>query len=296
MFTYSLKQGKHTFTIFTTLLLLLGVMGAAPTPVEAVQRTSAPVGALPVSTRPIKPVMAQSVFIPQVLPPLLDIAAIIAGGGHTGSSGTGARAAPMNSVITVSCNVVDLINAINTANTSPDADTLELPTGCNYHLTSVDNVEQYGNNGLPVITSDITINAHGAAIWQEYRSPVLIRTFDVKKGGTLRLNDITISGSATTVGGAIHNLGTLIINNGNFTKNVGDFGGAILNERELTISNTSFSENEGSIGGGILNNGTLNVSSSTFSENKALERGGAISTSGTATITNSTFSGNSACC
>src|SRR2546429_5755023 len=59
---------------------------------------------------------------------------------------------------TVTCSVPALVAAIDTANSSPGADTLSLAAGCTYALTSPDN----GANGLPVITSDITIEGHGA--------------------------------------------------------------------------------------------------------------------------------------
>src|SRR6266496_4785379 len=59
--------------------------------------------------------------------------------------------------IQVPCSVPALVAAINTANSTSGADTLNLAGGCTYTLTAPDNAA----NGLPVITSDITINGNG---------------------------------------------------------------------------------------------------------------------------------------
>ena len=69
---------------------------------------------------------------------------------------------------TVDCNVPDLIASINNANANPAPSTLNLDPGCVYTLTGVDNEAisefngstfDYGDNGLPQITTPITINA-----------------------------------------------------------------------------------------------------------------------------------------
>ena len=53
--------------------------------------------------------------------------------------------------------------AINTANSNPGADVINLAAGSTYELTSVNNLTD-GSNGLPDITSQITINGNGATI------------------------------------------------------------------------------------------------------------------------------------
>src|ERR1700730_15951906 len=55
----------------------------------------------------------------------------------------------------VSC----LISAINTANSNGEANTINLSAGSTYTLTAVDN-DTDGPNGLPDITSEITINGN----------------------------------------------------------------------------------------------------------------------------------------
>ncbi|MDQ6797191.1 MAG: hypothetical protein M3011_04035 [Actinomycetota bacterium] len=53
-----------------------------------------------------------------------------------------------------------LIAAINLANNTAGADTIDLAAGCTYVLA----VEQSPGNGLPVITSEVTIHGNGATI------------------------------------------------------------------------------------------------------------------------------------
>ncbi|MBK8478759.1 MAG: hypothetical protein IPL39_21495 [Opitutaceae bacterium] len=56
-----------------------------------------------------------------------------------------------------------LIAAINSANATPEADTIELTTGATYTFTAVDNW-WYGPNALPPIASPITIEGHGSTL------------------------------------------------------------------------------------------------------------------------------------
>lgn len=64
--------------------------------------------------------------------------------------------------VDVPCSVSDLVEAINTANGSLGADTLRLARKCTYKLTSPDAANPA--NGLPAITSEITIDGNGATI------------------------------------------------------------------------------------------------------------------------------------
>src|SRR5262245_38398387 len=60
-----------------------------------------------------------------------------------------------------------LVNAINMANGNGMADTIELAPLCTYTLTTVNNTTGEPN-GLPVITSDITIDGNGATIQRSF--------------------------------------------------------------------------------------------------------------------------------
>src|SRR4051812_42988161 len=56
-----------------------------------------------------------------------------------------------------------LIDAIDAANANSGADSVELGAGCRYVVSSVHNT-WYGPNGLPPVSSDLTINGNGATI------------------------------------------------------------------------------------------------------------------------------------
>ncbi len=200
---------------------------------------------------------------------------------------------PTNTPIIVTCDVNELINTINIANGSGGADTINLAADCTYTLTTVNN-DTDGPNGLPSITSEITINGNGATIERGSTDP--FRIFHVDSGGNLTLNNITIaSGDAGgNPGGGIYNAGTLSINNSTLSGNTGGYGGGILNSGTLSISNSTLSGNTGSFGGGICGGGTLDISNSTLSGNTATSYGGGIYSGGPVSINNSTFAANTA--
>jgi hypothetical protein len=154
--------------------------------------------------------------------------------------------------ITVPCDVNALINAITTANTNAGADTLELAANCTYTLTSVNNTDPLGDNGLPKITSEITINARGATIQRNNASAPDFRFFQVASGATLRLNDLTLR------------YGRLITN-------PKIDGGAILNKGgTVAITNVTLANNSAGCGGALYNeSGTFIATASTFSQNSA---------------------------
>jgi hypothetical protein len=58
--------------------------------------------------------------------------------------------------------VAALVAAINTANGASGDDVIVLAAGSTYSLTAADNSPNYGPNGLPVVTSTITIQGNGA--------------------------------------------------------------------------------------------------------------------------------------
>jgi hypothetical protein len=93
-----------------------------------------------------------------------------------------------------------LVAAINAANTAGGGK-ITLAPHCDYQLTSADN----GENGLPVITTKITINGRHATI----DGTNSVRVFEVDgPGGNLSLRAVKITGgSAADFGGGIANLG-----------------------------------------------------------------------------------------
>jgi hypothetical protein len=192
----------------------------------------------------------------------------------------------------------ELVNAINTANGNGEADTLVLASGCAYTLTAVNNTDpDYGPNGLPVITSDITVNGNGSTIVRSSASGTPFRIFQVNSGATLRLNNATVSGGYTDAdGGGIHNEGTVNVTNSTFSNNRGTNGGAIADmSGTVDVTDSTFSGNNApGSAGAIWSFGTLTVANSTFSGNSTSGTGGAILASYTAIVENSTFSGNTA--
>ena len=115
-----------------------------------------------------------------------------------------------------------LADAINSANANVDlggcthtgtygADTIVLPTGT-YPLTAADNegTNGFGANGLPIVTSDITILGQGSTISRiNGASAPFFRIFQVTQG-TLTLVQLTVTGGFlkspgnVQLGGGIH--------------------------------------------------------------------------------------------
>ncbi len=222
-----------------------------------------------------------------------------------------------SSVITVGCNVTELIDAINTANSTPASEqTLELATDCVYMLTAADN-SFLGANGLPAIVSPIVIHGNNATI---FRSAVgttpYFRFFYVDNGASLTLENVRLSNGdivglvsnqiGSDAGGAILASGELIINDSVIANNYAINGGGIYNYNQpATITGTDFPDNEAGYGGGAISNfhAPLSITDSTFSDNRAgfsgsnIGSGGAIfsySDAAAITITGCEFSDNQA--
>jgi cysteine-rich repeat protein len=205
------------------------------------------------------------------------------------------------------CTLVDAITAANTDTASggcpagSGADTVELTTDVT--LTAVVHSDSAGDNGLPPVTSDITVEGSGFKIERSGGAPAF-RFFVVWQNGTLSLNHVTLeNGVSTYNGGAILNAGTLNLTNSALSGNSSPHrGGAILNSNQMqgatvTVTNSTLSGNwADDQGGGIWSvYGPVTLTNSTLSGNHADYLGGAIvSFLGHVTLTNSTLSGNSA--
>lgn len=192
------------------------------------------------------------------------------------------------STINVNCSVTDLINAINVANIDVDHTTINLDPGCDYVLTAIDNSDLYGDNGLPIVSTPITINGNNAAISRGGAAPDF-RIFFVGDSGDLVLNDLSLvngfangSGSAFPgSGGAIYNQGMLQVNGSNLELNKADFhGGAIfaIGSANTNINSTKIDDNSAPRGGGIFvyGGGSLSVTGSQVIYNSASNSGGGI--------------------
>ena len=185
------------------------------------------------------------------------------------------------------------------------ADIIVLPKAT--HALGAVNNDTFYATGLPVITSEITIEGHDAKITRKASAP-RFRLLAVSATGDLTLKDVTLSGGdAEGYGGAIHNEGTLTIQNSTVSGNdAGFIGGGISNYLgTITIDHSTISGNtagKGSFigaGGGIFNDGTVTLTNSTISGNRATglegnSAGGGIANLYTLIVEKSTISGNTA--
>jgi hypothetical protein len=208
-------------------------------------------------------------------------------------------------------NVNALINAINQANNNGEDDTIKLKAGT-YTLTSVDN-DTDGDNGLPSITSKITVKGAGAdtAIIERDANADPFRIFHVASTGILTLDSLSIIGGfaefmnfefESSGGGILNNGGTVNVTSSTIADNTVDFGdgGGISNLGGTVIITDSTVFGNGVLGfvlggGGIFNfNGTVNINRSTISGNfvEASNGGGISNWFGTVEITNSFIADN----
>lgn len=212
----------------------------------------------------------------------------------------------------------DLIDAINTANATPGADTITL--NASIVLSGTPTFAANGENGLPSITSDITIIGNGASILRAGGSPDF-RILHVGTGGDLTLDDVVVRGGNFGAGAGFNSQGAGIYNAGNLTLNnstvrdnrtdgaISTQGGGIYSHTgsSLTLNDSQVINNAAvngtfTNGGGIYSLGDLVLRNSTISNNEALPvvggnfgTGGGIFAGGPATeINNSTITGNTA--
>jgi hypothetical protein len=211
------------------------------------------------------------------------------------------------------CSLTEAINSANNDAPDPDCpstsplgnDTIVLPKKKTIKLTTVNN-SIYGDTGLPVITSSITITGNGAKLARKSNAPAFrILAVGYQAGlvyGDLTLDKVTISGGSSTDRGAgILNYGTLAVTNKSvITGNKsGNNGGGIFNFGSLNVTNSTISKNRASNGGAIYNDGnsssygTFALVGSTVSGNAAFSGGGIFNRAyGQGSVDTSTVSGN----
>ncbi len=165
--------------------------------------------------------------------------------------------------------VAILIWAMNQANdeaVNPGPDVIKLADGGTYELLAVDN-SHVGDNGLPVISSDIEIDGAGGATIRRHREQAPhFRILFVERTGKLTVRKVTFAnGVATngpfTTGGAIQNEGEARLEDVTVTNSTADKGGAIYNR-----------EQHGLVG----NQGLLGIVGCSITNNGAELQGGAI--------------------
>ena len=151
-----------------------------------------------------------------------------------------------------------------------------------------------GQNGTVVTVNGSVFATIDGVIIQSGKSAIGGGIFN--NGGTLTINDDTISGNSAGDGGGVYNLGTFTASNVAILNNFATSGGGIYNDGiSLTASNDTISNNSATFGGGIYNNlGTFTASNVTISGNTASNGigGGIDNSSGTFIAINDTISGN----
>jgi hypothetical protein len=200
--------------------------------------------------------------------------------------------------------VACLIKALREANANGDANTVILEAGT-YPLTTVDNTTD-GSNGLPSITSPLTLQGAGAdaTVIERAAGTPAFRLVHVAATGALTLEGLTLrdgfasSGTRFEPGGGLfNNAGAVTLTRTILTGNaagggggLANHGGTVLLTQVLVAHNEALSPTNG---GGLLNTGTLILSETTLANNRA-HAGGGIATSGTGLVTDTTVTENEA--
>lgn len=208
---------------------------------------------------------------------------------------------------TLACNPTELTDAILTANTNAQADTLNLASGCIYTLGSTLHIQADGGNSLTINGNGAMLDGNNAIRVMEIHpsAHVVLNNLTIARGnlsnseggsgiynqGTLTVNNTSFTLNTAGYGAAIENLSILTANHSTFTLNNAPTGGAVLNHTMFTVNNSIFSMNSSNNGGAILNYNTLTLNNTTFSGNNSIS-GGGIYNQGTLSINHSIFSGN----
>lgn len=222
-------------------------------------------------------------------------------------------------VITVQggCSLPSAIRAANTDTANGGcpagfgADTIVLTT--DVELLAIEEVDD-GNNGLPTVRSQITIEGNGYTVERSESAPSDFRIAKVDDTGHLTLRNTTVSGGRATAGsygdrgGALYNRGSLTLDQSSLLSNLAGGGGAVHSSGSLFSSDSTFAFNvvngsgPNALGGAILTEGTFQAERSVFEANFVgavgafvdSGLGGAIATLPTSftTIVDSTFTGN----
>ena len=184
--------------------------------------------------------------------------------------------------------------AVDACPAGSGADTIVLPAGT-YTLSAIDNEE----NGLPFVSSDITIQGDKSASTTIERSPAAPNFRFFRVNGRLTLDDLTIRGGRGSSGGAIA-YGHLEINNSIFEDNVAASTGGVIYSNgliDVTIRGSTFRNNSASGSGVITTIGSLRIENSTFTDNHATGSSAwavSFGFSGSVVIVNTVFDGNTA--
>ncbi|MGI9006382.1 MAG: hypothetical protein ACR2FU_09325 [Streptosporangiaceae bacterium] len=206
-------------------------------------------------------------------------------------------AAPAQTVV-VGCSTASLVSAINTANTSVTATTLQLSSNCTYTLFA----PAAPGDGLPKIIKDITL-AGGLNTVIRRSSGASFRLLDVATTGNLTVIKVSLlNGNSTGPGGGIRDAGSLAVTNSTISGNRASDGGGVdvATGGSATITSTLVNLNTTTnVGGGaVIAFGFVRLVNSVLDHNTAPSNGGGLNVqpAGNAvlqqtTVTNNTSGG-----
>jgi hypothetical protein len=231
---------------------------------------------------------------------------------------------PTAALATVACSETALVDAVKATN-SAGGGTITLTPGCTYTLTSSHGTAASGPNGLPVITTTITLAGNANVITRSGTAPAF-RIAEVSSTGKLTLQAVTLSNGIAASGGGILNAGTVTLTGSALIDNTATsgHGGGVFNGPSsaatftsstlsgntapagnggalystggaATFTSSSISGNHARLGGGVATvNATFTISSTPVTANTAtVNAGGIHRLNGTITLTTSSISGNS---
>jgi hypothetical protein len=217
--------------------------------------------------------------------------------------------AQAGAVFNVACgDAAGLIQAIADAHdeaANPGQDTIILAPNCTIPYTFSVGYPGNLNDAVPDITTSISIIGNGAILERSYAPDTpLFRLFDVKAGGELILDWVTIRNFSSSYGAAIVNYGNAVVTNSTFEGNAASsYAGAIATRQIMHIENSTFFGNSATtIWGGAIENwrpagfeGILTMVNVTLTNNSAPSGGGLYNDdNATTTIINSTIARNTA--
>jgi CSLREA domain-containing protein len=194
-----------------------------------------------------------------------------------------------------------LREAVIAANTTPSADTIALPAG-EYRLAIKGANEDGAAMGDLDVADHLTISGTGGVVIRGKKD----RVFDVRPGGSLTLNDLTVTGGKVKMrggtesqnsGGGIQNSGDLVLNRVVVSGNkANDDGGGIDNDGTARLTDSLVSKNKTHDDAGGIDNdaGTITLERCALIGNKAGDEGGALENENAADLVNVTVSGNKA--
>ena len=210
---------------------------------------------------------------------------------------------PTTAGAAVACTEPALVAAINAANTANGGNVVLTP-GCTYTLTTSHATGANGPDGLPIITTAITLTGNNNTITRSAAvGTPAFRISEVSSAGSLTLKLVTLNnGSAMGAGGGILNFGAVTLTGSALTNNHALGTGGGLSNADVsapgtgtaaTFTDSTVSGNTASgRGGGIYNGlrGTLTTTNTPVKSNTSSQaQGGGIAViNSTATTLTST--------